>query len=168
MTSRVLRSISLWPLRSWNTFASRMLKKSASFVLSSSKSSTYPRGYASGFDSLATLLDSLFEHPPPRVPVVPRLQTNEVLVLRPECIHRLLDIHRLVHVMERRFGDFAGSAAAISHDVSEVRGIFTQARARVPHRCHAFDDSIGNEFLAIDAADGGSPAFGINLLLNHR
>src|ERR1043165_4840686 len=43
---------------------SRMLKKFASFVLSSSKSSTYPRGYASGFDSLATLLDSLFEHPP--------------------------------------------------------------------------------------------------------
>ena len=40
-----------------------MLKKSASFVLGSSKSSTYPRGYASGFDSPAALLDSLFEHP---------------------------------------------------------------------------------------------------------
>jgi len=33
-----------------------MLKKSASFVLDSSKSSTYPRGYASGFDSFAALL----------------------------------------------------------------------------------------------------------------
>jgi hypothetical protein len=43
--------------------ASGMLKKSASGVLSSSKSSTYPRGYASGFDSPAALLDSLFEHP---------------------------------------------------------------------------------------------------------
>jgi hypothetical protein len=43
--------------------ASRMLKKSASFVLSSSKSSTYPRGYASGFDSPAALLDGLFEYP---------------------------------------------------------------------------------------------------------
>ncbi len=32
-----------------------MLKKSASFVLDSSKSSTYPRGYASGFDSSAAL-----------------------------------------------------------------------------------------------------------------
>jgi len=32
-----------------------MLKKSASFVLSSSKSSTYPQGYASGFDSPAAL-----------------------------------------------------------------------------------------------------------------
>jgi len=42
---------------------SRMLKKSASFVLDSSKSSTYPRGYASGFDSPAALLNSLFEHP---------------------------------------------------------------------------------------------------------
>jgi hypothetical protein len=41
----------------------RMLKKSASFVLGSSKSSTYPRGYASGFDSPAALLDGLFEHP---------------------------------------------------------------------------------------------------------
>ena len=40
-----------------------MLKKSASFVLGSSKSSTYPRGYASGFDSPAALLDSRFEHP---------------------------------------------------------------------------------------------------------
>jgi hypothetical protein len=42
---------------------SRMLKKPASGVLGSSKSSTYPRGYASGFDSPAALLDSLFEHP---------------------------------------------------------------------------------------------------------
>ena len=40
-----------------------MLKKSASGVLGSSKSSTYPRGYASGFDSPAALLNSLFEHP---------------------------------------------------------------------------------------------------------
>ena len=42
----------------------RMLKKSASFVLGSSKSSTYPCGYASGFDSPAALLEAvLFEHP---------------------------------------------------------------------------------------------------------
>jgi len=40
-----------------------MLKKPASGVLGSSKSSTYPRGYASGFDSPAALLDGLFEHP---------------------------------------------------------------------------------------------------------
>ena len=40
-----------------------MLKTSASFVLGSSKSSTYPRGYASGFDSPVALLDSRFEHP---------------------------------------------------------------------------------------------------------
>jgi hypothetical protein len=40
-----------------------MLKKAASFVLGSSKSSTYPRGYASGFDLPAALLNGLFEHP---------------------------------------------------------------------------------------------------------
>jgi len=40
-----------------------MLKKSASFVLGSSRSSTYPQGYASGFGSPAALLDELFEHP---------------------------------------------------------------------------------------------------------
>jgi hypothetical protein len=40
-----------------------MLKKPASFVLGSSKSSTHPRGYASGFDSPAALLGGLFEHP---------------------------------------------------------------------------------------------------------
>ena len=36
---------------------------SASFVLGSSKSSTYPRRYASGFDSPAALLDEHVEHP---------------------------------------------------------------------------------------------------------
>src|ERR1044071_4134661 len=40
-----------------------MLKTPASIVLSSSKSSTYPRGYASGVDSPAALLDGRFEHP---------------------------------------------------------------------------------------------------------
>jgi len=40
-----------------------MLKKPASFVLDPSKSSTYPRGYASGFNSPAAVLNSLVEHP---------------------------------------------------------------------------------------------------------
>jgi hypothetical protein len=40
-----------------------MLKTASSFVLSSSKSSTYPRGYASGFDSPAALLEDRFDHP---------------------------------------------------------------------------------------------------------
>jgi len=59
-------------------FFIRMLKQSATFVLGSSKSSTYPtwetsclgssgwagkESYASGFDSPAALLDELFEHP---------------------------------------------------------------------------------------------------------
>jgi len=47
-----------------------MLKKAASFVLGSSKSSTYPRGYASGFDSPAALLDGHFEHPASRSCVI--------------------------------------------------------------------------------------------------
>ena len=40
-----------------------MLKQPASFVLDSLKSSTYPKGYASGFNASAALLDGLFEHP---------------------------------------------------------------------------------------------------------
>jgi hypothetical protein len=40
-----------------------VLKKLLHVVLGSSKSSTYPRGYASGFDSPADLLKKLFEHP---------------------------------------------------------------------------------------------------------
>jgi hypothetical protein len=40
-----------------------MLKQAASVVLDSSKSSTYPWGYDSGFDLLAALLAILFEHP---------------------------------------------------------------------------------------------------------
>jgi hypothetical protein len=47
-----------------------MLKKAASGVLDSSKSSTYPRGYASGFDSPAALLDGLFEHPAGGSPLI--------------------------------------------------------------------------------------------------
>jgi hypothetical protein len=42
----------------------RLLKMTPNFVLSSSKSSTYPRGYASGFNSPAASLDGLFEQPP--------------------------------------------------------------------------------------------------------
>jgi len=79
-----------------------------------------------------------------------------------------LDVHGFVHIMQRRFGDLAGPSATLGHNVVQVRGIFTQARTCVPHRRHAFDDAIGNELLAIDTADGGGPAFGINLLLNHR
>jgi len=43
--------------------SSRRLKKSASGVLTSKASSTYPRGYASGPSLAAALLDSLFEQP---------------------------------------------------------------------------------------------------------
>ena len=39
-----------------------MLKPAFSFVLGSSKSSTYTRGYASGFDSPAASLKDWFEH----------------------------------------------------------------------------------------------------------
>jgi hypothetical protein len=56
-----------------------MLKKAANFVLGSSKSSTYPRGYASGFDSPAALLDGLFEHPAWYFSVALHVQTIEVL-----------------------------------------------------------------------------------------
>ena len=41
----------------------RMLKQSPSGVLGKSKSSTYLRGYASGLELPAALLDRLFEHP---------------------------------------------------------------------------------------------------------
>src|SRR5580765_2029729 len=54
----------MWGWMTTRCRTNRMLKKSASFVLVSSKSSTYPRGYASGFDSPAASLDGLFEHPP--------------------------------------------------------------------------------------------------------
>jgi hypothetical protein len=40
-----------------------MLKMAANFVLGSKKSSTYLRGYASGFFSPAASLDGHFEHP---------------------------------------------------------------------------------------------------------
>jgi hypothetical protein len=39
-----------------------MLKPASSFVLGSSKSSTYPSGYVSGFDSPAASLENWFEH----------------------------------------------------------------------------------------------------------
>jgi len=54
-----------------------MLKKAASGVLDSSKSSTYPRGYASGFDSPAALLDSLFEQPAGGPPLVTDVRADK-------------------------------------------------------------------------------------------
>jgi len=59
----IVRSSLLSALTVPNSRANRMLKKSASIVLVSSISSTYPRGYASGFDSPAALLNSLLKHP---------------------------------------------------------------------------------------------------------
>jgi hypothetical protein len=48
-----------------------MLKKSASVVLASFRSSTYPRVYVSGSPLAAALLDGLFEHPAWSAPVIP-------------------------------------------------------------------------------------------------
>lgn len=77
-------------------------------------------------------------------------------------------MHRLVHVVEGRLGDLAGATAALCHDVIQVRRIFAEPRPRLPHRRHPFDDSIGDQFLAVDTADGGGPTFSINSLLNYR
>jgi hypothetical protein len=45
-----------------NSKSDKMLKKSASFVLASKASSTYPRGYASGAFFGCGRADGLFEH----------------------------------------------------------------------------------------------------------
>ena len=119
-----------------------MLKKAAQQGRSERRPEAYPLGYVEGLSDARTTLADFFSI--------------------------LLYLHRLGYVGERRFGDLAGPAAALCHDVVQARGIFAQARARVPHRRHAFDDSIGDELFAIDTADGGCPAFGINLFLNHR
>jgi hypothetical protein len=75
-----------------------MLKKSASIVLGSSKSSTYPtrekscsdssgwvgeNRHASGFDSPAALPDGLFEHPGLYSPAIPSLTTSEIAACPP-------------------------------------------------------------------------------------
>jgi len=74
-----------------------MLKKFFSFVLGLSKSSTYPTGYASGFDSPAALpaerrvsarrdwageISDLFEHPAWNFPVVLGMRISET----PACL----------------------------------------------------------------------------------
>jgi hypothetical protein len=56
-----------------------MLKKSASSVLISKASSTWPRGYASGaFIDCGLAGRPFFEHPACCAPVVPDVQTNEI------------------------------------------------------------------------------------------
>jgi hypothetical protein len=60
-----------------------MLKKSASFALGSSKSSTYPRGYVSGFDSPAALLDGLFEHPADYSVELPYVLSQQLVAQNP-------------------------------------------------------------------------------------
>ena len=63
-----------------NNCTSRMLKKSASFVLASFGHSTYPRGYASGSSFATALLGGLFEHPELYSPVGPDVTTGDALV----------------------------------------------------------------------------------------
>jgi hypothetical protein len=46
-----------------------MLKNAPNFVLGSKKSSTYHRGYASGFFLPAASLDDVFEHPKYSLPL---------------------------------------------------------------------------------------------------
>jgi hypothetical protein len=60
-----------------------MLKKSASGVLAALRGSTY-RSVRLSSSLAVALLDSLFEHPARRSPVVPDVQTGEVLA----CPHR--------------------------------------------------------------------------------
>ena len=68
----------------------RMLKKSASVVLGSSKSSTYPRGYASGFDSPAALPDDLFDHPVGVFSFRPRYAGSRLSAVTKWCFISLL------------------------------------------------------------------------------
>ena len=56
-----------------------MLKKSASVVLGSSKSSTYPLGYVEDFDEPAALLDGLFEHPPETFSLIRLFQPDRLI-----------------------------------------------------------------------------------------
>ena len=61
--------------------STRMLKKSASFVLAALRGSTY-RSVRLAPSLAAALLDGLFEHPACGSPVVPDVRTSEVLVYR--------------------------------------------------------------------------------------
>ncbi len=79
----IVRSSLLSALIAPNKLTNRMLKKSASIVLGSSKSSTYPRGYASGFDSPAALLNGLFEHPGLYPLAIPGLTASEITACSP-------------------------------------------------------------------------------------
>src|SRR4249920_2097814 len=86
---------------------SRMLKTSSSFVLGSSKSSTYPRGYASGFDSPAALLDGRFEHPTGSVRRDEVLGVRAILKRRPS---------RLTPYALRLLGEFLHEVAELWKD----------------------------------------------------
>ena len=61
-----------------NNCTSRMLKKSASFVLASLRGSTY-RSVRLATSLATALLDGLFEHPGWYSPAVPDVRTSEVL-----------------------------------------------------------------------------------------
>jgi len=56
-----------------------MLKKPASFVLASLRSSTYPRGYASGLHSLRPCWTNFLSILREGSPVVPEMRAIEVL-----------------------------------------------------------------------------------------
>ena len=66
-------------------------KSSSSEAAGESNPEAYPQGYVEDFDELRTKLEDFFS-------------------IR-------LNLHRLVHILERRFSHFAGPVAALCYDV---------------------------------------------------
>jgi hypothetical protein len=69
-------------------------KRLSSKAAGESKPESYPQGYVENFDEPRTKLGDFFSI--------------------------LLDVHCFVHIMQRRFGDLAGPAAALCHNVVQV------------------------------------------------
>src|SRR4249920_3452319 len=84
-----------------------MLKKSASSVLASFRSSTYPRGYASALHSLRPCWTVFLSILRECSPVVPHMETLEALACQYSC-HCLLDSSsKLPHFSPRGHGQTA-------------------------------------------------------------
>src|SRR5207344_3532021 len=80
---------------------SRMLKKSASFVLASFRPSTYPRGYASGLHSLRPCWTACLSILGERSPVVPHVRTIEVLAYQNSFQHPANDTSTSHRILDR-------------------------------------------------------------------
>ena len=127
-------------------FLSRILKKSASFVLASFRPSTYPRGYASALHSLRPCWTAFLSILHGRFPLIPNVQAIDVLLHRNGFPAACL-------LLGQRFGDGTGVGQRIEGLAHRIWWqhiqVGNEVRAKVHAQLHSSGQIEGDDILKI-------------------